>query len=359
MTKRESIQILCVLSVMALGLGLLTLRIVRADDGDYYNFDYEDYWEEYRKLSYPEGTRLPCNGTSPSTCTWAWEPWYQHGTDVPRMQAEQYTGRTISGYALMFQAYSSTDRNLHGGVFRRESVEPCHTYRFSMGSRAGLEPSNPAPTDSRMRVGISPTGDYPDQIVLTDGDINAIKWSGASNSKYAYEYLSVEATAESDTVTVYTRTDPDPNNQIYVFWDEGSFEEVPHTGDLVDVNGSLPSDMGPIDNVTVQQLGANSATITWNTGSIETLGQVLYRPLPEGTPPPGTYTYTVYLPLVAGQQTQSWSSSAVGDWNTNHAIVLTGLTSGMTYEYVVISYGDINNSCQTVATDPAREFQTP
>jgi hypothetical protein len=346
---------------LALGLGLLTLRIVKADDGDYYNFDHEDYWKEYREFSYPQGTRLPCNGASDSTCTWAWKPWYKHGTDIPRMHAEQYTGRTVSGYALMFYPYSSTDDNLHGGIFRRESVEPCHTYRFSMWSRAGLDQQHPAPTDSRMRVGISPTGDYPQEIVLTDPRINDIIWSAPSNSKYAYEKLSVEAEAQNDTITVYTRADPDSNNQLYVFWDEGSFEEIPHPGDLVNVNQPLPGATGNIYNTNVQT-STNSATLSWNTGSTETIGQVLYRPLPADTPPSEPYTYTVYLPAIySAAQAQDWMTSDIDDWSTSHQIQLTGLLAGRTYEYVIVSYGEVSGDCQALLTDTSspRTFQTP
>ncbi len=354
-------QTLSLLTFLMLGIGLLTLKIVQADDGDYYNFDYEDFWKEYKEFGYPAGTRLPCNGTSESTCTWAWKPWYKHGTDVPRMQAEKYTGRTKEGYALMFHTYSSSDDNLHGGVFRRESVEPCHIYRFSMWSRAGLEPQYPPPTDSRMRVGISPTGDYPDEVVLTDGRINDITWSAPSNSKYAYEKLSVQAEAQNDTVTVYTRTDPDANNQIYVFWDEGTFEEIPHTGDLIDISAPLPDATDEIKNVSADA-NTNSATIYWNTGSTETLGQVLYRPLPEGSPPSETYTHTVYLPSIFSEaQKQGWMLSGVEDWTANHQVQLTGLSSGTTYEYVIVSYGYVDGRCQTLLTDAKTpfEFQTP
>lgn len=359
--KSRSWQTLFVLMVLILGIGLLTLRIAQADDGNYYNFDNEDFWKEYLEFNYPFGTRLPCNGPSESNCTWAWKPWYEHGTDVPRMQAEKYPPRTVNDHALMFHTYSHTDDNLHGGVFRRENVEPCHLYKFSMWSRAGLDTQHPAPTDSRMRVGISPTGDYPQEIVLTDPRINAITWSEPSNSKYAYEELSVEAEAQGNTLTVYTRTEPDSNNQIYVFWDEGSFQELPHTGDLVDANEPLPGPTGYINNVNAQ-VNANSATISWNTGGVETLGQVLYRSIPTGTPPSETYTHTVYLPAVLSEaQKQDWMLSAVEDWTSNHQVQLTGLSTGTTYEYVVVSYGFVDNRCQTLLTDATApyEFQTP
>ncbi|MFP4394538.1 MAG: hypothetical protein ACLFTI_04665 [Anaerolineales bacterium] len=353
--KRQSVQALLTIAALLMGVGLLTFGIVHADDGNYYNFDYEDYWKEYREVGYPPNTRLPCNGYSEDTCTWAWKPWYEHKTDLPQMGAEQYTGRTVSGYALMFKGYEPRT-NLHGGIFRRESVQPCRTYRFTMYSRSGLDMDHPAPNNARMRVGISPTGDYPDEIVLTDSRIDAITWSAPSNSKYAYENLSVEATAQGDTITVFTRANPDRSEHTFIYWDEGSFSEVSHTGDLVDPD-ALPGATGYIYDINVQS-GTTNATISWHTGGNHTLGQVLYRRLDQETSPPETYTHTLYLPLIqGGTPPADWELTSVQDWIANHQIQLTGLTSQSTYEYVVVSYGYVNGSCQTLVSD-RQQFTT-
>ena len=357
--KQKALHTLLIFAALLCVIGLTTL-IVQAQRNDY-GFDFQDYWKEYREVGYLPGTRLPCNGSSEATCTWAWRPWYQHGTDLPQMMAEQYTGRTVSGYALMFKAYTYHNMNLHGGIFRQEPATPCRTYRFTMHARSGLDEQHPTPPDARMRVGISPTGDYPDEIVLTEARINAITWSAPSNSQYAYENLSIETQAEGDTITVFTRAQPDPQNHIFIFWDEGSFSEVPHTGDLVDPNDPLPGATGNIHTINATT-GATAATITWHTGVNSTLGQVLYRPIPqEGTLPPETYTHTVYLPLIQGGARGNWRTSNVTGWQTNHQVQLTGLTPGTTYEYVVVSYGYVEGACRPLlsnTTTPLR-FTTP
>lgn len=340
---------------------VVVLPAAQADDGNYYNFDYEDFWKEYKEWGYPNGTRLPCNGSSEAACTWAWKPWYEHGRDIPRFEPERYTGRTVSGYALMMYWYGG-GKNLHGGVFRRESVQPCHTYRFTMYSRSGLEyPDHPASTNARMRVGISPTGDYPDQIVLTPDRINAITWSAESNPQYFYQNLSVEAEAQGNTVTVFTRAHTDPNNEPYVFWDEGSFAEVPRTGNLIDASQPLPPPTGGIGGINVVTY-TNGATISWNTGSASTLGQVLYRYAgsTESITVTAPLSFTVFLPFVA-KAVSPWQYSSMDAWQTAHQIQLTGLVPKSTYEYVVVSYGYINGACATIVseTSPPRRFETP
>jgi len=336
------------------------LPAAQADDGNYYNFDYEDYWREYKEWGYPAGTRLPCNGGgSEAACTWAWKPWYEHGTDIPRFWSEQYTGRTVSGYALMMAWYGS-GKNLHGGVFRQESVQSGHIYCFTMWARSGLEyPGHPASTNAHMQVGISPTGDYPQQIVLTPDRINAINWSSESNPQYAYTRQGVAAQAQGNTVTVFTRAHTDANNEPYVFWDEGSFTEVPTLGGTQ----PLPADSSVIQGV-VAVTSTGSAQISWNTGSVRTLGQVLYRRVGStevitSTIPP-TMTNHIYLPLV--QKTGAWQQSAIdAAWQTTHTIILTGLEPKSIYTYVVVSYGYISDACTSVVSGSStpRQFNTP
>jgi len=337
--------------------------IAQADDGNYYNFDYEDFWREYKEWGYPAGTRLPCNGSSEATCSWAWKPWYEHNTQIPQMDPETWNGRTVSGYALTFYYYGS-DKNLHGGVFRRESVAQCHDYRFTMWARSGLDAQHPASTNARMQVGISPTGDYPDQVVLTPDRIDAITWSAQSNSQYAYEQLSVEAEAQADVVTVFTRADPDPNNQPYIFWDEGSFSEIARTENLIDASQPLPVASSYIQGIGVSNVSGSSATISWNTGTSSTLGQVLYRRAGVVTGEITTtlpMSFTTFLPLVT-QSPDTWQYSTLDSaWQTTHQIILTGLEGNSIYEYIVVSYGYIAGACTPIvseSTEP-RRFETP
>jgi len=209
-------------------------------------------------------------------------------------------------------------------------------------------------------AGISPIGDYPDQIVLTADRIDAINWSAESNSQYAYEKQGVVAKAQSDIITVLTRAHTDANNQPYVFWDEGSFAEVP----LVDPDQALPAPSEHIKNVTVVT-STGEAAISWNTDGINTLGQVIYRrirPTEITTPTiPTTMTERIYLPLVVAQNLvpTAWQQSEVDDaWGTEHTIQLTGLTTYSIYEYIIVAYGYIDGECGYIVSDPLR-FETP
>jgi hypothetical protein len=344
--------------VLFIGIVILNPQNTKATAGDPYTFDYQDFWKEYREWGYPAGSRLPCNGTSESTCIWAWRPWYKHTTNLPVYDSERYTGRTVSGYGMMMRDSQTSGHNIDAGIFRVEAnVELCHTYRFTMWVRSGLEPATPASTDARMQIGISPSGFAPDQIVLTDTDIGSIIWSGYANPQYYYQNLSLEAEALASSMTLFTRANPTSDNNPYFFWDEGSFSEVPYVGDLVDITQPLPSAQGGLaPSVTP---ATTYAQISWST-SAQTLGQVLYREVISVTaemPEP----YKVYLPFVARTNVSAnWLISSVQDWTTNHSITLTGLKSNTQYEYVVVSYGSYAGACTTLISEsaPPRKFTT-
>lgn len=346
------------LSALLILLIAISLPVVYADDGNYYNFDYEDFWKEYREWGYPVGTRLPCNGGgSEAKCTWAWELWYQHGTDLPRFGPETWAGRTVSGYALMMYWYGN-NKNIHAGVYRKENVQPGHIYCFTMWSRSGLDPQNPASPNARIQIGISPTGDYPEQLVLTPERVNNIIWSEEVNPQYFYVRQGIVAQAQATRVTVFTRARPDPQNSPYVFWDEGSFEEIPLLGD----GQPLPTDSPLIQDVQVIT-STNSAQISWSTAPTRTLGQILYRRIGSTesitVTIPETMTYRVYLPVV--HKTGPWQRSAIGPLGTTHSIQLQNLEPKSIYEFVLVSYGYINGSCTAVvsgSTTP-RRFYTP
>lgn len=331
----------------------------KADDGNYYNFDYEDYWKEYQEWGYPGNSRLPCNGTSESTCTWAWKPWYKHGTSIPRYWAEEYSGRTVAGYAMMMSYYAE-DKNLDGGVFRTETVEPCHTYKFTMYARSGLNTEHPTSPNAQMQIGIAPTGFTPPQIILTTSDFDKIVWSETINPQYTYQNLSLQTQALANSIGLFTRADPTTTeNQPYFFWDEGSFTEVQPSGDLIDAGDNLPPQSSDIQNIAAY-VSTYAAQITWDTLGISTRGQIIYRQVGSGSGgTPSELPNKVYLPLIA--TFHDWTYSTVASWATEHIVDLTGLKSGTTYEYIIISYGQHDSTCQTVAnnTTTPRQFTTP
>jgi hypothetical protein len=233
-----------------------------------------------------------------------------------------------------------------------------------MYARSGLEyPNYPASTNARMQIGISPTGDYPNQIVLDSTRINAITWSAQSNSQYAYENLSVQAEALSNQITLFTRADPDPNNEPYTFWDEGTFSEVARTANLVDASQPLPAPTGGINNIYAGADSTTSAWVMWDTGTVTALGQVLYRAVgsTQLAPPTTPLTHSIYLPLTLNTIENEWQYSTLDTWQNGHAIQLTGLSSKTIYEYVIVGYGYTNGACKTLLSNTIQpeRFETP
>jgi len=354
-----------VFSVAVSLLVIATSTLVGAT-GSPYTFDYQDYWKEFRGDgggAYRSGSRLPCNGGgSEANCTWAWKPWYLAGTGLPRYYSEQYTPRTVNGYAMMMYWYG-TDKNIHGGIYRQESTQPCQTYRFTMWSRVGLEAGHPAPVNARVQLGISPNGVAPGQIVLTTDQLNQMVWSPVEKTQFTYKNLSVEAQAQGYTMTVYARGEigdvgETPSNEPYFFWDEGSFSQVARTSPLLDLTQPLPAPTGGLFNITVSTDSSHNALFSWTTGNT-TLGQVFYREVVTSTMPAFTATHQVYLPLVS-KGTSSWSYSAIHDWNNAHYIQIGPLNSGATYEYIIVSYG-LDGTCKTFVseTNPPRRIVIP
>ena len=209
-----------------------------------------------------------------------------------------------------------------------------------------------------MQIGISPTGFAPEQIVLTPPDFDKIVWSETVNPIFTYENLSVQTQALANTITVYTRASSPADGNPYFFWDEGSFGEVPHSGNLVDLTQPLPPSSGTLMPTITP--AATSASITWHTPS-ETVGQVLYRAVGQELEPGDVGPYAVYLPLAMSMGSSSgWLTTPVGNWMITHWVQLTDLQPGTTYEYVVLSYGYHNGECRTLTSETTvpRTFTT-
>jgi hypothetical protein len=332
---------------------------VLATAGNVFTFDWQDHWKEYREHGYPYGSRLPCNGANLETCTWAWKPWYEHQTDLPFYGHEAFSGRTVSGYALMMYSRAAGNHNINAGVYRTENVQMCQTYRFTMNVRSGLEPAIPPSPNARMLLGISPTGFTPGEIVLSQTDLANITWSQTAYPYLRYENLSVEAEAKASTMALYTRAIAPADNSPYFFWDEGSFTAVARTDNLVDPNQPLPAPHGGLAPV-VSSVTTTSAQIHWSTPGTM-IGQVLYRPVFTASTPSPQQPHAIFLPLVMnGGDGDAWRTTPLQAWASSQSVQLSGLTPGTEYEYVVVSYGAYNGTCSTLisASNPPLVFKT-
>lgn len=256
-----------------------------------------------------------------------WTIWYKDGT-IPIYT--HVTSAHIDGEeAVRGHAYWNGAEGLQAGLYQViNGVTPCLTYRFQMYGRSFPGDSNGVLYG--LQVGIHPTGYAPSNKAVKSADFDQINWGSAhTDCVDTWCLLSVTAEAQADSMTVFMYANMDTNTGDIV-WDAGSLEQTARTENLIDAGQPLPAPSSGIYDIVVEK-GTNSASISWNTGSANTYGQVLYRVLGSGT----------------------WQYSNIHDWSTTHQINLTGLQTGNTYEYVIVSYGYIGGTCQAIvsATD--------
>ena len=112
-----------------------------------------------------------------------------------------------------------------------------------------------------------------------------------------------------------------------------------------------------IDSLSVVT-SSNNAVITWNT-SKDAISQVYYHKVGSSAPPPtATYTNTVYLPLVLSSAT--WEYTPLNkEAVSNHSFTLSGLESGATYEYIVVSKAYVSGDACSVWVEKDQFTTTP
>ncbi|MEE8390067.1 MAG: fibronectin type III domain-containing protein, partial [Anaerolineae bacterium] len=106
-------------------------------------------------------------------------------------------------------------------------------------------------------------------------------------------------------------------------------------------------------------IDSTSATVNWTT-SVDALSQVYYRLVSgSSTPifPTGTLSRTIYRPFI-GKSLAPWlSTNLVTSPKTSHAVTISGLQPGSTYEYLVASRGASSGGCVTWVSTK-KEFTT-
>ncbi len=305
------------------------------------NHDWYQFHERYQK-SYLSGSWLPDDDNNvgnniPPNILQDWRLWYLRGTIPVETDPEKTYAQNVEGVQVRTYWDGKHLAGLYQVIY---NTIPCHTYRFQMYAQSRPEGGDDSLV--ALQVGIDRAGWHPDSAndpaVVTFPSTTV--W-GASSSAYKWYYglLSVEADALGNSITVFTYADANGGRSHRILWDTGSFAEVPRTANLIDATQPLPAPSGGINNISAVP-SVNSAVISWDTGTVSTLGQVLYRRV---TTPPG-----------------SWQYSALLNWGTAHQVTLTGLQSDSVYEYVVVSYGYIGGTCKVIVSEtaPPRRFTT-
>jgi hypothetical protein len=273
-----------------------------------------------------------------------WRLWYMRGTPLIRSFAES----VIIQAGIESTAIRTYDGNVQeGGLYQViYNVTPCLHYQFQMYGLSRPDAGLPNPS-AQLRVGIDPTGWHTDPAVdpaLPGYYPASIIWSAPQDFKYPnFGLLQVTAEARSNKVTVYSRALAYGGFHHAIVWDSGAFQET--TPAMLHDPNALPAPTIPTPSLTRDRTWA---IISWTTAPNNTVGQVYYalRPAGGGTPP--DYPNKVYLPLVMGGKTQTWTASPINKTATTaHAVTLSGLLPGRTYDYIVVSRGLSGDACTT------------
>ena len=279
-----------------------------------------------------------------------WRIWYQHTTAPIMIQpSDKVHEGNKSAKARTHGEYADTHS---AGIYQRIfNTTPCLTYRFEMYAQSKTDD----PSDAfDLRVGIAPTGYYPDNVAVHD--MSNITWGVSQRYYRVWGPLSVTAEAVGTSIAAYTHAYNQPaqsQGTYLVWWDTGAFQEV--TPDLLPDPDNPPFPSG-ISGLGVS-VGSTSATVSWMSAAA--LGQVYYRPLPGSSPASPTLTHTVYLPSVIGPGVQ-WQSTLLNKSpQTIHSELITGLQPNTTYEVIAVSRGPSGAQCatwvsskQTIITSP-------
>ena len=257
-----------------------------------------------------------------------WTIWYKDGT-IP-LYTRVTTKKVDGKEAVRGHAYWNGAEGLQAGLYQViDGVTPCLNYRFRMYGQA--MPVEDHDVLYGMRVGVHPTGYAPSNKAIDNADFNQIVWGDALTNACLNTWClnSVTAEAQASKITVFMYAHMNARTGHDMIWDAGSFEQVDRTENLIDASQPLPDESSVIQGHDRQvDEETNTAAISWNTGSTNTYGQLLYREEGGG----------------------AWQYSGIQPWGTSHQVNLTGLQVGITYEYVLVSYGHIGGTCKAVVS---------
>lgn len=313
------------------------------------NHDWYEFNNRYGR--YVAGSWLPDDDDNvydniPLDSRQDWRLWFMNNWSIPETDPEQGYAHQIE--AVQMRPYG--EGSLLGGIYQVVyNITPCLVYEFSMHGQ-----SRPVEANDHlvaMQVGIQRTGWY---LHPTDSRFPAIHndmpefhspnivWGTPKTPINQYEQMSVQAEAWADRVAVYTYAHTDGGRSHRVFWDTGAFSEVTPATIYDPLQHSATT--GGISQDPIANPSGTTANVSW-TSTGAAISQIFYHSIagPATTPPP-TLPYTIFLPLVI--RAERWDYSLVDKtFTTTHTVTLTGLQSGYTYEYFVVSRGLSSNQC--------------
>ncbi len=296
-------------------------------------------WYEFndRYGHYLTGSWLPDDDVdAPLSSRQDWRLWFMDGWGIPEFDPSAEHADSVE--AVVMRNYGETD-NLLAGLYQIiYGTTPCLTYEFSMKAHA-----RPGSGDSliAIQVGIDRLGWHlpTDDPAVHESFPASTVWGTAKQPLWNYQTLSVQAEALAEQITVFTYAHADGGRSINIYFDTGSFSDVTPAR-IYDPSGYAQT--SGIDGLDAS-VGGTSATISWNSTAAG-ISQVYYRAVAQPITTTTTLSHTIYLPLVAS--TGMWQASALDkSYTTAHAITLSGLESGRTYEYFVVTRGVENDAC--------------
>ena len=328
-------------------------------------FDNNDWYEFNERYGhYLAGTWLPDDDNNsknniPLSSRQDWRLWYQQGKYV--LEADPEAKYVKNEEAVQIRPYGIVwnTGNQVGGIYQIVyGTTPCLDYKFSIYGQTRFEPPEsdyvdpPSDWVNVMKAGIDRSGWYlPTDDPALEGAAfpSTTVWGPSVESQWSYNQMSVTAEAWSDKVTVFTYSDLNGGRSARTLWDSASFEEV--TDRIYDPNSYVAT--GGLSDPQYY-----NSTVTW-TSAYSGISQVYYRVKPTSIVSPTTpLTYSIYLPLVSSN-TEPWSVTTVNRVpSTAHLATLTGLQSGTTYEYFVVTKGLFGGSCTTWVS-PKKELTIP
>jgi hypothetical protein len=331
------------------------------------NFD-NDLWYHFpdrHAPTYPPGVWVPDGNWWVEWYDWPvygdpqdWRLWFKHGTDIVDSDANH--DHVHSGtHSVMMWTPTDSGHQVAGLYQLIENTTPCFTYKFQMYGYSRQKEASDNLND--MKVGIEQKGwllnkDYAPAVHNWP---TTMVW-GASHPEYENGFGLLEVTAEalSTQITVFTYADAVDGSSSKIHWDTGSLQEIPLTGLISDPENPGGDDSGITFGPAVLP-AYTSARIEWNTSSVA-VSQVFYRLVanPSGpVSPPGTLLpFAIYLPFL-GRGSVPWLSTGLTPSAESHSVVISGLQSGSTYEFYVVSRGVSDDACVNWVSDP-REFTT-
>ncbi len=162
-----------------------------------------------------------------------WTPWWVNDADhdpewampeYKRADGRSFPDRVVEGDAA--QQWFNFHRSSYAGIYQQiPNVTPGQTYRFSIYGQVWSSSSDePRPSknpgDPNFRIGIDPTG------AAVPGPVSdspsTVVWSNIAPMDQIidkYYQMSIDVTAESDTITIYVNASPQwplKHNDIYV-----------------------------------------------------------------------------------------------------------------------------------------------